>query len=225
MGEKSLQFALSAYQTYTELFGAYPYKQLSIAQTDFFIGGMEYPNLVFISQDFYTTEGLHTLEHVIAHEVAHQWWYGVIGNDEVSCAWLDEGLTHYSTMLYYEKHKDPSTFKTYFKYYLKNGYRFALDASKKKYENLSLKIDRPLYKFEDAAVYDMLCYDKSAMMMHSLREQMGDEAFFKSLQEFYKDYLFTNETKEDFSSSLSKNSTLPINSIVDSWLNDKVIIN
>lgn len=224
MGQKSLEIAVSAFNTFTELFGAYPYKQLSIAQTDFFIGGMEYPNLVYINENFYNVAGLHTLEHVIAHEVAHQWWYNTIGNDQVTEAWIDEGLAHYSTMLYYEKVKDEATYSTYFKYYVNNGYRFSLDASRKKYENLSLKMDRPVYEFEDFTVYDMLCYDKSAMMFHSLREQMGDEAFFKSLKELYKDNMFKNVNKQTIIKAFSRHTTLPVGSIIESWLSGNVFV-
>jgi aminopeptidase N len=47
--------------------------------------------------------GVAGLEWLVAHEVAHQWWFGVVGGDQIDEPWLDEALTQYSTMLYYEK--------------------------------------------------------------------------------------------------------------------------
>ena len=45
------------------------------------------------------------MEYLIAHETAHQWWYSVIGNDEINEPWLDEALTEYSTILYFEERR------------------------------------------------------------------------------------------------------------------------
>ena len=64
---------------------------------------MEYPTLVMIDQSLYNEKDKFLLEYVIAHETAHQWWYSVIGNDEISEPWLDEALTEYSTVLYFEE--------------------------------------------------------------------------------------------------------------------------
>ena len=75
-GERALDYGASALRIFNELFGSYPYKTLSIVQTDFFIGGMEYPQLVMIDGSLYEEEGL-LAEVVVVHEVAHQWWYGL----------------------------------------------------------------------------------------------------------------------------------------------------
>lgn len=77
-----------AIETYTADYGRYPYAELDtmVAGFDGF-SGMEYPALIFTEPDRVTT----------VHEVAHQWWYGLVGNDQYNDPWLDESLTHYST--------------------------------------------------------------------------------------------------------------------------------
>ena len=63
---------------------------------------MEYPHLVQIDETFYRTWELYPyLEMITVHETAHQWFYGLVGNDEVDEPWLDEALTEYMTMRYY----------------------------------------------------------------------------------------------------------------------------
>jgi hypothetical protein len=68
----------------------YPYKQFTCTQAG--DGGMEYPNLVMVrSSDYNGTLG------TVAHEAIHQWFYGMVANNETKHAWMDEGITDYLT--------------------------------------------------------------------------------------------------------------------------------
>ncbi|MEU5630774.1 M1 family metallopeptidase [Streptomyces rishiriensis] len=69
-------------------FGRYPYGELDVVMTPQFGGGMEYPGLVLLG---ITEEG-----GAVVHEVAHQWWYGIVGDDEYSSPWLDESFAQYA---------------------------------------------------------------------------------------------------------------------------------
>ena len=82
-------------------YGKYPYKNLSIVEANFVHGGMEYPNLVLISDDLADYE---TYINVVVHELCHQWWYGVVGNNQYTHGFLDEGLTDYNTAKFYSLH-------------------------------------------------------------------------------------------------------------------------
>ncbi|KUN29985.1 metallopeptidase [Streptomyces antibioticus] len=69
-------------------FGHYPYGEIDFVMTKDFGGGMEYPGLVILGT---TEEG-----SAVVHEVAHQWWYGIVGNDEYGAPWLDESFAQYA---------------------------------------------------------------------------------------------------------------------------------
>ncbi|MFI7012577.1 M1 family metallopeptidase [Streptomyces sp. NPDC050145] len=69
--------------------GRYPYGELDLVMTPGFPGGMEYPGLVLLGT---TEEG-----GAAVHEIAHQWWYGIVGNDEYRSPWLDESFAQYSS--------------------------------------------------------------------------------------------------------------------------------
>ncbi|EPZ53345.1 peptidase M1 family protein [[Clostridium] sordellii ATCC 9714] len=101
--EISTKIAKDSIEIFSELFGEYPYNKYSVIASDFYIGGMEYPMISMIDKNLYTNKNKFLLEYVIAHETAHQWWYGTVGNDEVNEPWIDEALTEYSTILYFEK--------------------------------------------------------------------------------------------------------------------------
>ncbi|MER5939477.1 M1 family metallopeptidase [Streptomyces sp. NPDC001928] len=74
-------------------FGRYPYGEIDLVMTSEFGGGMEYPGLVLLGT---TDEG-----SAVVHEVAHQWWYGIVGNDEYGAPWLDESFAQYANARFY----------------------------------------------------------------------------------------------------------------------------
>ncbi|MFE9023769.1 M1 family metallopeptidase [Streptomyces sp. NPDC007808] len=83
----------TAVDRFGEEFGRYPYGEIDLVMTSRFGGGMEYPGLVLLGT---TDEG-----SAVVHEVAHQWWYGIVGNDEYRAPWLDESFAQYATARFY----------------------------------------------------------------------------------------------------------------------------
>ncbi|OIK27821.1 M1 family metallopeptidase [Streptomyces malaysiense] len=85
-----LSTAESAVDTHAGRFGAYPYGELdAVLDNNYWFGGMEYPGFVL---DLVSSTAL-------THEIAHQWWYGIVGDDEYNSPWLDEAFADYSTDL------------------------------------------------------------------------------------------------------------------------------
>ncbi|NLI60312.1 MAG: M1 family metallopeptidase [Clostridiales bacterium] len=195
-GEKALDYGASALRIFNQCFGLYPYKTLSIVETDFFIGGMEYPGLVMIDQSLYKGDQDDWLELVTVHELAHQWWYGLVGNDQIYDSWLDEGLTEYSTILYYGRRYGQQ--KEYQKYQdLIHKGKYQLFKIYRLDEEINETIHRPLYEFEDWIEYDSLVYGKAAIMFHEIRREMGDEDFFKVLRTYFENNKFQNAKPQD----------------------------
>jgi aminopeptidase N len=84
---------VAAVDRFGEEFGRYPYGEIDLVMTRDFGGGMEYPGLVILGT---TEEG-----GAVVHEVAHQWWYGIVGNDEYGAPWLDESFAQYANARFY----------------------------------------------------------------------------------------------------------------------------
>ncbi|KUO02773.1 M1 family metallopeptidase [Streptomyces caeruleatus] len=87
------QDGAAAVDRFGEEFGRYPYGEIDLVMTSGFGGGMEYPGLVLLGT---TEEG-----SAVVHEVAHQWWYGIVGNDEYGAPWLDESFAQYANARFY----------------------------------------------------------------------------------------------------------------------------
>ncbi|MCH5158028.1 MAG: M1 family metallopeptidase [Clostridiales bacterium] len=215
--EKALNTAIDAINVFSDMFGAYPYPEYSVVQTSFTHGGMEYPNLSMIS-DAYVSDAYND---IIVHETAHQWWYGVVGNDEVRCAWLDEGLTEYSTMLFYEK---------------ADGYNYTFDAKRadalaaymlycETYKNNGLgdtSMNRAINEYEGDIEYSYMTYVKGALMLDDVRNAVGDAAFFKGIKNYYRDNKYKIARPEHLIGAIEKTSRKKVGELFDSWLKGNV---
>ncbi|MCZ6596725.1 MAG: M1 family metallopeptidase [Planctomycetota bacterium] len=80
-------------------FGEYPYEHVTVIDPAWGgggAGGMEYPTLFTCGTKLFTTEDMYRPESVTVHEAGHQFWYGLVGNNEFEAAWLDEGFNSYT---------------------------------------------------------------------------------------------------------------------------------
>ncbi len=96
--ERHFASARISLRYYGDWYGPYPYGHLTIVDPAFQsgAGGMEYPTLFTAGTRWIAPGGATMPESVIVHEAGHQWWYGVVGNNEFEDAWLDEGLNQFS---------------------------------------------------------------------------------------------------------------------------------
>lgn len=213
-GKKALEAGTKAIEVFSSLFGDYPYKTYSIAASDFFIGGMEYPNLVYIDRKLYNKNDLFSLEYVVVHETAHQWWYGVVGNNEVREAWLDEGLTEYSTVLYYQEKYGAQTGEGIFKNMIQNPY----NSFRNDQQHSEGRISDSLEEYDNWQEYSSLVYCGGAMIFHRLRQLLGDEKFFEGLKVYYDTYKFENASTDDFIKIMQDVSGIQIENKMREWI-------
>jgi aminopeptidase N len=192
-GREALDTGAQAIDLYSKTFGQYPFSEFSIAEADFFIGGMEYPGMVLIDHSWYGSTGSldkMTLDLLVSHETGHQWWYSVIGDNEVMEPWLDEGLTEFTTQYFFEKERSAS----YNDYYQQNNDYYKTMRSDQEGEYAATL---PVYDFEDNQTYSAWVYDRTAEVLQDLRKKIGDGKFFSALQEYYRDNRLGTTTGAD----------------------------
>ena len=99
-GQEDRHFAATAaaLRYYGEWYGPYPYGHITIVDPAYQsgAGGMEYPTLFTAGTRWLAPRQSNTPESVTVHEAGHQFWYGMVGNNEFEHAWLDEGLNTFS---------------------------------------------------------------------------------------------------------------------------------
>ncbi|MCT4594320.1 MAG: M1 family metallopeptidase [Anaeromicrobium sp.] len=210
----ALKSAEDGIKIFNSLYGKYPYEQITVAASDFFIGGMEYPNIVFIDKTLYSEERKQMLEYVVVHEVAHQWWYGLVGNNEVKEAWLDEALTEYSTLLYYEKKYGKKAKDAIYKDMMLRSYNEYKNSKKGNTE----KVYRSVSEFKDSREYQTLVYFKGAIFIENLRKELGDDAFFKVMKVYFDKYKYKIAKTEDFLNVCEQISNKNLEKFFKKWI-------
>lgn len=216
-----LSTAVKTVELFNKKFGEYPYPTLTVVFTDFFQGGMEYPNFVTVSTQ--VTE-LAEIKKVIVHEIAHQWWYGIVGNNEIIDAWFDEGLAEYSTMLYFENYKDEGVDSEKLIKDTVISYELYMDVMKSLNVKINEAMNLPLNEYQSEYEYVYMVYVKGLLFFNALRTNLGDEMFFKSLKNIFNEYKFKIINKQKFVASIENTTKLNLAEFVEGWLNGTVDI-
>jgi aminopeptidase N len=179
-GEAALDTTARSLELFNTLFGEYSRPTLSVVEADF-LDGMEYDGLYFLSNGFYNLYQGSPAEYLVAiaaHETAHQWWFGQVGNDQAIDPWLDEALCTYSERLYYENIA-PEALPWWWTYRIN-------------YYNPSGYINGSIYSYSSSTdayqAYRNAVYLNGAVFLEEVRKTMGDEAFFKFLREYASAY-------------------------------------
>ncbi len=175
--ESVLTQATDSVRIYNENFGPYPFAEFDVAET-FNYTGIEYPGVVVIA-DGNWVRGNAFLETTVAHEVAHQWWYSLVGNNQVDEPWLDESLTSYSEYVYarnvYNERRaqeQRESDQDYYNFYRGSG---APD----------LPLDLPVTSYTDSN-YGVIIYTKGPLFYAELENLLGREKFLEAVQLYFE---------------------------------------
>jgi len=179
-------------------FGKYSYGRFTLVDAKIGLGGgaMEYPTLITISPANFPPEKIRLDALIVFHEIAHQWWYGMVASNEFEEAWLDEGFATYS-----EERAEEQRFG-------KTGNLVDLWGIKLNNSNLN-KISYLLdprsdpvvkysWEFRDYLSYRACVYSKASILLETLRNHLGEEKMDKLLKEYFRRYKFKHPVTKDF---------------------------
>ena len=179
-------------------FGAYPYRTLTIVHPPWGAGeagGMEYPTLITTGGSWMTEPlGAHPLEILTLHELAHQWFYGLVGTNEHRWPFLDEGLTSYAEMDACEALFPDASVGSAF------GLRVGLPAV---YRAASLEATRSARTSDSAASfrsgrdYGALVYSRTAVAMRTLGNVYGEDTVRRAVGLYARRHRFDHPTPDD----------------------------
>lgn len=210
--KKSIKIGEDSIRIFNRIFGDYPYGHYSIVMTEF-PTGMEYPGIVFIGEQYFKGKFKDVLEQIIVHETAHQWWYGLVGSNQVKEAWLDEGLTTYSEVIYTNEVHGPKKGKKYLTDNIKIGYELG-----KNYLLEDDIVNKPLKDFSSWDDYGILVYTKAAMFINEINDKFGEDMLYRILREYFKEYKYYNATTDDFIKVCEEVTNTDFHDLVQKWL-------
>lgn len=125
------------------------------------------------------------LEFVTAHEVAHQYWHGVVGSDSRDHPFVDEALAQYSAIIYLEDRYGRERAQRDGDANVKNNYHLLRALGQP-----DQVVNRPVSTFRTPLAYAGIVYGKAPYFYEAARRQLGDEAFFAAMQRYVRDNAF-----------------------------------
>ncbi|MCH7665815.1 MAG: M1 family metallopeptidase [Acidobacteria bacterium] len=214
--DRHFEATKAALRFYGGWFGAYPYDHVTVVDPAYGsgAGGMEYPTLFTAGTRLFNPFGGGRPEGVTIHEMGHQFWYGVVGNNEFDYAWIDEGLNSFSdARVYDETFGDSYWTERYFAppgIEQKHGFFVKLFGDIRKpraidgngfsrYREMAVSDvpTRPTWRYHPKTASG-ISYSKSAIWLHTLERTLGWETLRRIMSTFYERWRFRHPTDEDF---------------------------
>ncbi len=205
---KSLQYEKDAIHFYSDKLGSYPYDVVSavLGKSNKETGGMEYPTITLLEMG----DGGKELDATIAHEVGHNWLYGILATNERDHAWMDEGIN-----TYYENRYIGG------RYAVDKGRGFLNNKLPEDADTLMLTTlerlgkDQPVDLTSDSLTetnYGLSVYSKGGIWMKSLEEQLGLIVLDSCMRTYFRQWQFKHPYPADFKKIIESTSGISIDS-------------
>jgi len=163
----------------------YPYPKLMVVDMPLEENmGMEFAGMIFLSTSF-PRIGVQTM----AHEIAHQYWYGLVGSHQINEPWVDEGLASYCALLYLEHVQGAGAYDAVFR------------EDPPEFSYISFL---PISAYPHKEAYKEAVYTQPVYFWHRMREMAGKERLFQVLGEIQKEYRFQIISGEELFSALKE---------------------
>jgi hypothetical protein len=217
--EEGMQFALDvavfALESFSSRFGEYPYSEFDVVSTPMLALGIEYPGITGIATALYDPDAvisglpaLVMLESVVAHEVGHQWFYNVVGSDQMQEPWVDEAVTQYVTGLYFLDR------------YGREGWQSFADSwdfrwSRTEYADIPIGLPAGDYVGNE---YSAIVYGRGPIFLDVLATEMGQETFDAFLRDYYQSFQWELAYADDFKSLAEEYCDCDLTPMFEEWV-------
>lgn len=213
--EFAAEIASKAIRVFNERYAPYPYTEFDIVATPTLALGIEYPGMIAIADRIYDVDdeygGASTnvyLESTVVHEVGHQWFYGLVGDDQLDDPWLDESLTQFVTLQYYEDECGVDGAK---------GFRSSLESRWARVGNADIPIGLPVADYSGVE-YSAIVYGRGPLFFVALKEEMGPEVFDDFLKKYAKTFSWEIATPGGMQSLAEEQCRCDLQPIFEKWV-------
>jgi len=207
--------ASEALNDFSKRYAPYPYTEFDIVATPTLALGIEYPGLVAITNRIYGSGGTFNstpveiyLESTVAHETGHQWFYNLVGDDQLNQPWLDESLTQFITWQYFADNYGEKNAE---------GFKQSLEARWAHIDNAKIPVGQPVAAY-DGAQYSAIVYGRGALFFFALRHQMGQEKFNAFLKNYTQKFTWDISTTDALKAQAEKDCGCDLSALFKEWI-------
>ncbi|WP_153797999.1 M1 family metallopeptidase [Foetidibacter luteolus] len=206
-GFKDYKLAKEILQWYITQVGPYAYEKLANIQSKTMFGGVENAGAIFYAEKSVGSPGV---ESLIAHEIGHQWFGDAASETDWPHLWLSEGFAIYMTHLYIEQKYGTDSLKA------------SMAKDRVTVIKLSQKRNTPVVDttgiLNPMGLLNANSYQKGGWVLHMLRRQLGDSAFWKAVRNYYATYMNKNASTENLQHFFEEASGQRLDSFFRQWL-------
>jgi hypothetical protein len=195
---------------FDQAFGEYPYAELDVVETGTLASGIEYPGLFVLANSIWDGEDSY-FEVVLAHEAAHMWWYGLVGNDQVGQPWLDEGLAQYSEFVYFNETAGAAWADGTRDFYAGTVEDYLESGGQ------DMPVGLPVASYSEQG-YRTFVYFKAPLFFDLLEETYGQEAMTRFLQAYYEEYKYGVATTDGLQSVAEEVFGEDLDPLFEEWV-------
>ncbi len=209
--ELALHVAALALETYSARLGPYPYTEFDVAATPMLALGIEYPGAVGISTRVYDArdaERAAALVSTVAHEAAHQWFYNLVGSDQIDEPWLDEALAQYATWLNFADNDGANAAK---------AWRDTWDSRWERADREEKPVGLPAKEYTPRE-YGAIVYGRGPLFIEALAQRMGQEKFDAFLGQYARDFRWGIATAAEFKERAEAACGCELDALYAEWL-------
>jgi hypothetical protein len=207
--QSALKTAEAAIDDFSGRYAPYPYTDFNIVPIVTSAGGVEFPGMTAVAKDVYN--GGDFLEVVVTHEVGHQWFYNLVGNDTLDQPWLDESLAEFVTWQYYlDKHGTQGA----------DSYKAEMKGSWDMLQDQNIPIGQPVSAYTSDG-YVAIVYGRGPMFMLALRDELGQATFDKFMQDYTQKYEWRISTTDAFKAEAEQVCGCDLTPLFDDWVYSK----
>ncbi len=201
--ERDWQMLPDMLSFFESVFGDYPFE--SYGMVEIANRGLAMEHQTMTSMGGLLITGDKRYEYIVAHELAHQWWGDWVTLADWRDLWLNEGFATYSEALYFEHRNGKNFFKAYMR-------ELAGDYFEETGNNGVFSL------YDPKLAWGATTYNKGAWVLHMLRFKLGDQLFFRCLQEYGRIYAYGNVVTEDFIRLCEEISGQNLSGFFDQWV-------
>jgi aminopeptidase N len=211
----AIDVASKAMDVFSKRYAQYPYTELDIVSTPTLALGIEYPGAIAITSSIYDVNsdyrGAPTsiyMESTVAHEVGHQWFYGLVGDDQLDDPWLDESLTQFVTLQYYtDQYGEGGA----------SGFQSSLEDRWERIGKADIPIGLPVAEYQGAE-YGAIVYGRGPLFFVELRDEMGTDTFDAFIKEYTESLSWGIATPEFLQSLAEIHCSCDLQTLFDEWV-------
>lgn len=219
-GQAVLDYATQSLSYFNDLIGPYPYTTLELAPVDLFgAAGVEFPQLIYMGASYYesdqTLEVPNSLDFTVAHEVVHQWFYGLVGSNQYDHAFIDEGLTNFlSSTVYFTEIYSPRAGRIMTERYLEAPFESNVTNGNDQIVNT------PTDDFSSSGAYVFAAYSKAPVGFKAIYDEIGHDTFAAALQQYYAEHRFTIASPEELLTAFEDAADRQLDELWNHWFEE-----